>query len=479
MNNLFLKLFTFVVLIHEVSAQQISLFNHYMINPYLINPARAGEKKSTNAFLIHRQQWTGIPGAPITDLLTIDGTKKSEKIGLGITISNDISNIINKTSVMGTYAYHGKINENHKFSLGLSAGVLQNRIQFDKVITDNYTDKTLLSNLERGTTIDANFGGSYQWKKLDIGFAVNQLFGNKITYSQESKFKEVNFRNLRHYLITAGYSFSVYQNNIKIDPMLLVRTAQGLPAQVEIANVIKYKNIGWINLGYRHQSATSIGFGINALDNFSIGYIYEYPTTRLNKFQANTHEILISYKFRNTKSQSEEFGKNSDLQNTDNILQLQEQYDQLQLRVKALADEIKQNIKEQESLKNELVRQQLAEEKIVKELEKDREDEVDNSEDFDKVDINLPESFDNEKFDYFVVIGAYHGLSHAKHFQKTIKKGKGIDAQIVKAKNSAFYFVYTSNVTSKKEANAELARLNKINFNEFFKSRIWIHKEPK
>jgi cell division protein FtsN len=221
-----------------------------------------------------------------------------------------------------------------------------------------------------------------------------------------------------------------------------------------------------------------MGFGVNALDNFSIGYIYEYPINKLNKFSVNTHELMVSYRFSKNKSKNE--GEiQSDLQTDNNYLQLQEQYDQLQLRVQSLADEIKQNRKEQEALKNELTRKQLADEKIARELEKDKSDEVSDAEDLDKVDINLPENFENDKFDYFIVIGAYHGLSHAKHFQKTIQKGKGMETQILKAKNSAFYFVYTTNVTSKKEANTELSRLNRIDFNGYFKSRIWIHKEPK
>jgi type IX secretion system PorP/SprF family membrane protein len=480
MKNTFATLF--IILIgSKFYAQQISLFNHYSINPYLINPARAGSSKSTTAFLLHRQQWTGIPGAPITDVLTLDGIKKSEKIGLGITISNDATNIVSKTSVLGTYAYHGKINSDNKFSLGLSAGVMQNRIQFDKVVTENYADKTLMNNLEKGTTLDVNFGSTYQWKKLDIGLTVNQLLGNKINYIQQSNFKELRWQNIRHFVITAGYTFTLKKDMLTIDPILLLRSAQGLSPQAELTALLKFKKLAWMNLSYRHESAFAIGIGVNALDNFSFGYAYEYPITKLNQFSVSTHEIMIGYKFnKGGRSNEDDIWQpnvSKPSQGTDPIIL--EQFDQLQQKVEELSKEIKRSRQEQQTIKEELDRKSNKEEKMFKELEKDKSDAIKIEEDTNKmIELNAI-VFDTAKFNHYVVIGAYHGLNHAKHFQKTMKEGKGIDSKIMQTKSKIFYFVYTALIYNKPDAIAEINRLKKLNIEEIIKSKIWIHQETK
>ena len=479
MKKIFAPTLLFMICLNLIG-QQISLYNHYAINPYLINPARAGYSKNTTAFLLHRQQWTGIPGAPVTDLLTIDGIKKSEKIGLGMTISNDVTNIVSKTSVLGTYAYHGKINSNNKFSIGLSAGILQNRIQFDKVVTDNYTDKTLLNNLERGTTMDVNFGTTYQWKKLDIGLAVNQLFGNKINYTQQSRFKELNWQNIRHFILTAGYSFTLKKDLLTLDPIILLRSAQGLPFQAEFTSLLKYKKNAWITLSYRHESAVTMGIGVNALDNFSLSYVYEYPVTKLNRFSANTHELMIGYRFMKSKNNGNEVW-----QSENNVINqgadplLLEQFDQLQQRVEILAQEIKRSKSEQQVLKDDLQRKQNKDEKMLRELDKDRSDAIKMEEDSNKVDLLNLIVIDAEKFNNYVVIGAYHGFDHAKHFQKIIKDGKGIDSKMMQSKNKIFYFVYTKIIYDKTEAINEINRLKKLNVEDVIKSNIWIHKESK
>jgi len=357
---------------------------------------------------------------------------------------------------------------------------MQNRIQFDKVVTDNYTDKTLLNNLERGTTMDVNFGSTYQWKKLDIGLAVNQLFGNKISYTQQSKFKELNWQNIRHFLLTAGYSFTLKKDLLTLDPILLLRSAQGLPFQAEFTSLLKYKKLAWVSLSYRHESAVMMGLGINALDNLTFSYVYEYPVTNLNRFSANTHEIMIGYRFMKSKSNGNDVwqsGNNTSNQGADPLLL--EQFDQLQQRVELLSKEIKRSQSEQQAMREDVQRKQNKEEKMVKELEKDRSDAIKMEEDSNKVDLLSLIVIDAEKFNNYVVIGAYHGIDHAKHFQKIIKDGKGIDSKMMQSKNKIFYFVYTKIIYDKTEAINEINRLKKLNVEDVIKSNIWIHKESK
>lgn len=453
-------------------AQQITLFNNYLINPYLINPARAGANNGTNAYLLHRQQWVGITGAPITDVLTIDGLVKSEKAGLGLAISNDLTNIIGKTSAMATYAYHGKINEDNKFALGLSAGIMQTKIMFDKLVTQNFADKVLLNNIQTGTIFDANFGVTYQYKKLDVGISANQLFANKTTFTQQASFKELKIQNIRHLVATIGYTFNFKKDILTLSPVLLMRSAQGLPIQAELNTLLKYKNLLWMNLAYRYNSAVSAGFGLRVTENISASYVYEYATSNLNKFSKGSHEILLGFRFNKNKQD-----ENANAKLGDAVLnsQMQEQYDQLQQRIEALAKEIKKNNASQQTLNDSIIKKHDEYVKLMNEIKKDKKDAISPEKDAGREDLNNVSN--SEGSDHYIVIGAYNTLKHANHFQKTIEAGKGLKTEVVISQDKKFYMVWTKKVKSKEEASAELQSLKKMGIEEIINSKIWIHKQ--
>jgi type IX secretion system PorP/SprF family membrane protein len=86
-------------------AQQTPFFSHYYLNPYLINPAMAGQSKETRAFLLYRQQWWACPALHKHKPLTIDGPLTETRFGLGLTAINDVTNFIHRSSAMVTGSY--------------------------------------------------------------------------------------------------------------------------------------------------------------------------------------------------------------------------------------------------------------------------------------------------------------------------------------------------------------------------------------
>ena len=52
-----------------VHAQQEVMTSQYMFNGLFLNPAYAGSHPYTSASLLHRDQWTGMAGAPTTSML--------------------------------------------------------------------------------------------------------------------------------------------------------------------------------------------------------------------------------------------------------------------------------------------------------------------------------------------------------------------------------------------------------------------------
>ena len=70
-------------------AQQDSQFTQYMYNTININPAYAGSRESMSIFALHRSQWLGLEGAPITNTASINTSINGSNVGLGVSLISD------------------------------------------------------------------------------------------------------------------------------------------------------------------------------------------------------------------------------------------------------------------------------------------------------------------------------------------------------------------------------------------------------
>jgi len=117
-------IFVFSLALGGVSmiAQQAPMFTHYMDNTLEINPAYAGSRDALTIMALHRSQWTGFKGAPVTQTVTAHAPLENEHIALGVSVINDNIGPSNNTSVFADFAYIVKLTEKSKLAFGLSAG---------------------------------------------------------------------------------------------------------------------------------------------------------------------------------------------------------------------------------------------------------------------------------------------------------------------------------------------------------------------
>ena len=67
-------------------AQQLPQFTQYMYNTISINPAYAGSRETISVVGLHRSQWVGFSGGPITQTLSAHAPLRNEKIGIGVSL---------------------------------------------------------------------------------------------------------------------------------------------------------------------------------------------------------------------------------------------------------------------------------------------------------------------------------------------------------------------------------------------------------
>ena len=335
-----------VGLTFQVLGQQTPIYNLYFKNPFLYNPAYAGNDSTVRAFLSYRKQWVGVPEAPETQAFTIDGPVKGN-VGLGISFVNDSDNIISRTGVTFNYAYKLSLENDQRLAFGLAAGITQNRIHFDRINADDDTDPAILSAMDDRTSLDGSFGLMYKRKKFGVSFAAHQLFAKNLKFENTSQFQSVKFKLIRHYIATLQYDFNLKANLLDLTPILLVRSAQGLTPQFELTTLLHYKKDYWLGLSYRHESSFVASIGANFYEHFSVGYSYEVPTSQFARHNGGSHEFMIGYRFLGKLSGGGQITGYQDNSNYDQLSrQTQEQYeliDQLGQRNERLEDNLEEN----------------------------------------------------------------------------------------------------------------------------------------
>lgn len=277
-------------------AQQLPFSSQYYTNMFVTNPAFTGTSESTRAFITHRSQWIGIAGGPQTSFLTLDGPIQDKNIGLGLKLYSDVTDITSRMGAFGTYSYKLKINDDSHVLFGLSLGILNNRIDFSKAKIRDTDDPFLFTEAQSRTVFNADLGLGYVWKKLEVGFCVPQLIGNKIKYKTNTG--DNSYYNLtRYYQGSVKYVFDVVkEKEITAYPLIMVRGAKGSPIQYDVNAVLDWKKMGWVGVTYHSNYAVAASLGVR-YKSLSVGYAYDFGISKMSKYTGSTQEFLLSYTF--------------------------------------------------------------------------------------------------------------------------------------------------------------------------------------
>jgi type IX secretion system PorP/SprF family membrane protein len=271
--------------------QQIPLIDHYYLNPFLSNPAMAGNN-GNQVFLTHRSQWLDVEGAPETTVLTVDGQLPSEKIGLGVMAFRDQTNIFARSGFYGTYSYKLQVSDDAKLSFGLSLGFEQNRLLFNQVKADEPVEITLIESARNWDNFDAAFGANFNIENLNIGLAAYQLFGNNVDINDPGNFTTYHFSHWRHFLATASYVIPI-NDDFSVRPVAQVRFAMDIPVQFDATAVADYQGRFWLGAGYRDQFGLNMLAGARLADKFTAAYSYGASMGDVQRLSQNTHEIVF------------------------------------------------------------------------------------------------------------------------------------------------------------------------------------------
>lgn len=477
------------------SAQQTTMWDHYLVHQYLINPAAAG-LNGTNVFVDYRKQWAGFAGAPETQLIAVDGNILREQMGLGITVTNDQVNVLGRTGIQGAYAYRVKLGEQHFMRFGLSAGLNQNRIMFDKVIAEDQSELQIFNANQNASTFDAGAGFMYSIQRFQLGFAVAHLFSGKYFYENNYLSNSLSFENVRHFMANAQYRFDIKKGKWGIMPSVMVRTVQGMPLVYDGGVTGFYKKDAWINFRYGHQIGYTAGFGGVIAKNITAGYAYTYSAKGMAGYNQGSHDIIIGIRIQGGKKSTSDLDpktlqeikerNNELLERTDF---LNSQNENLQRELEEQKKALKEAIYGLDSLKKRIENERESLEKFVKDNQAslDGGNAGGNSGNKNNNGTNTNNqgggstagaSGNADKVidgKVYVIVGAMTRLEDAKNFQQIVMREYKEETFIIKDKTDYWFLIYTKSFDKKEDAIQERTRADKIDALGIFVGKPWYY----
>lgn len=277
-------------------AQQDAQFTQYMYNTININPAYAGSRGVMSIFALHRSQWIGIDGAPVSNTFSLNTPINNSKIGLGLSFINDKIGPSNENAISVDFSYSIETSQDYKLSFGIKG--TGNLFNLD-VAKLNPTDQNdpQFQNLNNVFSPNVGAGIYFHSDNTYLGISVPNLIESK-RYDDNSV---AIFKEKINYYFIAGHVFNI-SNNLKFKPSLLTKIVEGAPLQVDVSGNFLINDKFVIGAAYRWSASVSAMVGFQISDPLFIGYGYDLETTNLANYNSGSHEIFLRFEILNNSN---------------------------------------------------------------------------------------------------------------------------------------------------------------------------------
>ncbi len=287
-----LLLFLFSAL--AVRSQQVSQYTQYVFNYFSINPAVAGSKDCLDVRLGFRKQWVGFPGAPTTGWASLHGYLRPKgkpfirnRHGIGAFIEADEAGPIGYTQFYLAYAYHIQMAKDYYMSLGLFAGIKQQKL--------NVGDITVLDNNDPALANDGSVlvypvisPGIWLYSRSGwAGLSIQQVLNNRIPDIGTDS------RLTMHFAASAGHRVRI-SKYLALVPSTLLKFSPRSPLAIDVNAMFEYRRRLGLGVSYRNQDAVAFMVKLPFLKFFTLGYSYDITTSRLRVDSSNTHEVILA-----------------------------------------------------------------------------------------------------------------------------------------------------------------------------------------
>ncbi|WP_130733696.1 type IX secretion system membrane protein PorP/SprF [Flavobacterium sp. J27] len=289
-----LYLFFLFIIIKNAYSQQDSQYTQYMYNPLVVNPAYAGSRDLLSIFLLHREQWVGLDGAPVTNNVSIHTPIGVTNWGVGLTFVNDRIGPTEENTISADITYFIPVSQQFKLSLGVQATANLFSLNTNKLNIYHQNDPEF-QNFKNEFSPNIGAGIYLYSNNTYFGFSVPNISETN-AYNDNSV---AIFKEKLHYYFMAGHVFSLHEN-LDFKPAFLSKVVEGAPLQLDLTANFLINSKLTLGMAYRWDSAISGLAGFQISKSWFIGYGYDAETTHLSNYNSGSHEIFLRYEISTT-----------------------------------------------------------------------------------------------------------------------------------------------------------------------------------
>ena len=275
----------------NIQAQQEAQFTQYMDNMLYYNPAYAGSRDMMNITALHRQQWAGFKGAPISTSFSLHSPLRYDNVGLGLSIMNDNIGPLNVTWIHADFSYSLKFKKNNsRLSFGLKGGVNLVNGDLSQLVKETENDHNL--NVRYGNDIQPNFGAGiyYHSDHWFVGLAAPKILEN----FKSADYSSIEKVDQRHYYFSLG-GYIKLSRLLKLRPSTMLKITPNAPLALDLSAAFIFYDRVWLGANYRLTESAGVLLQYQISNQFKIGYSFDMSTNKLRARTAGTHEVLLSY----------------------------------------------------------------------------------------------------------------------------------------------------------------------------------------
>ncbi len=314
MNNFFLAIV--LLFISNINfAQQLPIFNNYLIHQSILNPATINTDFFTkevkhNIATSYRKQWTDLESGPASQTINFDYNTEGKKLNYiaGAYIINDKTG---PTGFTGIYGRYGIIMSDdiqaHGLSIGINAGLVQYRLNTSALKLKDADDITgttdrmqLYPDAGIGIQYYGTFGSIRSNDKFFVGLSVPQLLG--LNFDVGNIRGKYAIKRVQHLYLNASI-IKYLSDESYLQPTIWVKSTPGAPINADINLQYQLNNSFWITPGGNTSGAIHLNLGVSLFSGESkntgikIGYGYDYYFADYSPYIGASHEVFVSYGF--------------------------------------------------------------------------------------------------------------------------------------------------------------------------------------
>jgi type IX secretion system PorP/SprF family membrane protein len=284
----FFLIFTILLFSFSSYSQQEAQYTQYMYNTSSVNPAYARPQGVISVFGLHRTQWVGLDGAPVTNSISVNAPLWRNFAGGLSFLSDRIGPIVN-SSINVDLSYTIKTSENFNLSFGIKGSLNSFNINRDALNPKSSDDK-LLQNLHNYFSPNIGAGLYYYSEKMYLGASMSNFLQN---YNYDSSSVTIN-KNLMTVYLIGGYVIDL-SSNLKFKPAFITKAVNGSPLQLDISGNFLINDKFVIGTAWRWNAAISAMVGFQISKGMYVGYGYDLETTKLAKYNSGSHELFLRF----------------------------------------------------------------------------------------------------------------------------------------------------------------------------------------